>query len=204
MKNLLPEGMTGQDYYRLYLYLHILNECTPEDEVLEIGCGDGEGPAAQGPPLIAEKVYDYVCIDKRRYNNPPFNFVQADIEEYGLTGVYDKVIALYVIQYVDPEKLFKLVSERLKPGGVAYFSEGCQWYLDGPRLPAREMCNKTRWVLKKAFNSVEIKGINDGIIVPEEKATTGVFAICTNKTKEFLSNQIRYWSPDDGWMYGRM
>ena len=98
--------------------------------------------------------------------------------------LYDKIIALYVMQYVDPEKLFELVSAHLRPDGVAYFSEGQQWYLDGPRLSAQEMCEKTRVSLFKSFNSVEIKGIRDGIIVPETEATTGVFAICTNKTKE--------------------
>ena len=181
LKNYISSnGMTNQEYHRNYLYLHILNECSKPDEVLEIGCGDGTGDCGiLGPPMIAKKVYDYVCIDKKRYNNPPFNFVQADIEEYGLTGLYDKIIALYVVQYINAFSLFRLVSEHLAPGGKAYFSEGLNWVHGGERLQASEICELFRQGMA-VFDHYEIFGIEDGIIVPENGAKTGVFAIGQN------------------------
>jgi len=164
--------------------LHILNECSKSDEVLEIGCGDGTGDCGiLGPPMIAKKVYDYVGIDRKRYNNPPFNFVQADIEEYGLTGMYDKIIALYVVQYVNPENLFKLASEHLSPGGKAYFSEGLNWVQGWGRLPVNKICELFRQGMT-VFDNYEVFGIVDGIIVPEEQAKTGVFVIASNNKGE--------------------
>jgi len=177
----VPEGMTNQEYHRNYLYLSILDECKSTDEILEIGCGDGTGDCGiLGPPMMAKKVYDYVGIDKKRYNNPPFNFVQADIEEYGLTGVYDKIIALYVVQYVNAFNLFRLASEHLSPGGKAYFSEGLNWVQGGGRLPASEICGLFRQSMA-VFDTVEVFGIVDGIIVPELQAKTGVFVIASNQ-----------------------
>jgi len=177
-----PEGMTNQEYHRNFLYLKILEDCLPEDEVLEIGCGDGTGEGGiLGPPMIADKVYDYVGIDKKSYVNPPtnMNFVQADIEQYPVSGLYDKIIALYVVQYTDPEYLFRLAPYHLKPGGRAYFSEGLQWVKDGPVLKAAEICEKFRESLT-IFNQFKLFGIEDGIIVPEEQAETGVFVIASN------------------------
>ena len=177
----IPEGMTNQEYHRNYLYLSILDECKSTDEILEIGCGDGTGDCGiLGPPMIAKKVYDYVGIDRKRYNNPSFNFVQADIEEYGLTGMYDKIIALYVVQYVSPENLFKLASEHLSPGGKAYFSEGLNWVQGGERVTASEICEFFRQGMA-VFDHCEIFGIEDGIIVPEAQAKTGVFVIASNQ-----------------------
>lgn len=177
-----PESMSNQEYHRNYLYLHILDECQSDDEVLEIGCGDGTGGGGiLGPPMIANKVYDYVGIDKKLYIDLPanINFVQADIEDYELTGLYDKIIALYVVQYVNPEKLFRVVLEHLKPGGMAYFSEGLQWTVGGTRQPSAEIADRFRSGLS-IFDEVKIFGIVDGIIVPEEEAKTGIFAVAYN------------------------
>ena len=127
---------------RLGLYWFIHGQCTPEDNVLEIGCGDGMGLQKDGPPQIAEKAGEYLAIDKVKYNNPPFNFVQADIMEYGLSCLYDKIIALYVIQYVNPDKLFQLVFEHLVPGGSAYFSEGLAWQSGEEKQNTGQICGR--------------------------------------------------------------
>lgn len=164
----------------LHLYWQIHSSVSPEDSVLEIGCGDGAGWQADGPPQIAEKAGEYLAIDKERYDNPPFNFVQADILEYGLSCYYDKIISLYVIQYVDPDKLFELVSSALAPGGVAYFSEGMVWQRGGERETPAQICSKCRSSLERAFNTVEIYGVDRGILVAEKAAKTGVFAIASN------------------------
>lgn len=167
---------------RLFLYCYIYNRCTSEDNVLEIGCGDGKGLQAAGPPQIAEKVGEYLGIDKVRYDDPPFTFVQADIEEYGLSCFYDKIISLCVIQYVDPDKLFKLVSEHLSPGGTAYFSEGMVWQSGGDRLAPSGLCRKMREGLS-VFNGFTLYGLNEGILVAEKDAKTGVFAVASNKNE---------------------
>jgi len=67
----------------------------------------------------------------------------------------------------------------LTPGGKAYFSEGLNWVQGGERLPASEICELFRQGMV-VFDHYEIFGIEDGIIVPENGAKTGVFAIGQN------------------------
>ena len=179
-----PENMTNQEYHRNYLYLYILNECTNMDEVFEIGCGDGTGGGGiLGPPMIADKVYNYTGIDKKRYVNPPsnMNLIQADIQEDGLGGLYDKIICLQVAQYVDKDKVFNLASEHLAMNGKAYFSEGLAWSEGEEKRSALEIRHMMFLKLLDYFERVEIFGIADGIIVPETMAKTGVFAVASNQ-----------------------
>lgn len=169
--------MTKDDRRRLGLYMDIKKRCKRSDSVLEIGCGNGKGLARKGPPMIAGKVKDYVAIDKKKYNNPPFKFIHGDFFRFAFSK-YDRVIALYVTQYVEPEKFFRRVSKLLKFGGTAYFSEGLAWVEGGEKLKAGEICRKFRETLP--FRNVEIFGLVDGVIVLEEEAKTGVFVIASN------------------------
>jgi len=171
--------MINQEYHRLFLYLTIANACKSTDSVLEIGPGTADEPAAQGPVIISEKVGEYVAIGKHEYKDAPFNFVCVDFEKYPITCKYDKIIALYVIEYLDPDDLAERAANHLKPGGGAYFSEGLVWQAGGPRLTPAQIAENFRSVLR-VFGGVEIFGITDGIIVPELSAKTGVFCIATN------------------------
>ena len=172
-----PEGWTSQDYHRHYVYLEAEHRIKTSDTVLEIGCGDGTGPAYMGPPIIAAKAKSYLGIDKKHYKNPPFKFVREDFWRMSLEK-YDVIVAFYVIQYVKPVKFFKMVSHLLKPDGVAYFAECMNWQVNKKRLTPIELYETAERDLEKAFSNVEILGIKDGILVSDIK--TGVFAIASN------------------------
>ena len=179
-----PEGWTNQDYHRHYLYLDISQRVKKTDSLLEIGCGNGNGPAHMGPPLLAEKAKRYLAIDKKRYKgHHPFRFVRGDfVTRYLMSKVafvkYDKIVALYVIAYVQPVKFFKRISRILKPGGTAYFSEGMAWQRGESRLTPEKLYALAERDLGEAFRNVEIIGIENGILVDEIK--TGVFLIASN------------------------
>ena len=178
-----PKGWTNRDFYRHYLYLDISQRVKKTDSVLEIGCGDGKGPAHMGPPMLSERVRKYTAVDKKKWKGPEINSIRGDFFWY-VWPEYDRVVALYVIQYVNPVEFFRRVAGVLKPGGVAYFSEGMTWPgEDGSirphyRVESKELYASAERDLKKAFKNVEIIGIEDGILVDEIK--TGVFAIASN------------------------
>ena len=164
-----PKSWSDLEFIRNFLYLRISVECNCMDDVLEIGCGNGMGLQQKGPPLIAKKVKSYLGVDKAKWENPPFDFIHDDIFDAEL-GKYDIVIALYVIQYVDKDRLFELVSRALKPTGIAFFSEGKAWNDTEAALEC----------LKKHFNNIRISKVKDGMIVSVKEEGEGIFCMVSN------------------------
>ena len=146
-------------------------------DVLDIGCGDGTGPASLGPILLASTAGRYLGMDILPYKNVPFPFIQGDfVEGPVLENTFDAVVAFYLIQYVNQDKLFRRVKRVLRPHGLAFFSEGLGWR-KGHKLSYDKLISIARKSVGKTFKNSVVRGIIDGCVVPVEYGRDGVFIV---------------------------
>lgn len=168
-----------QFYHKHYLYLYILSKLKLTDKVLEIGPLCAEKRQYYGPILL-NSACEYESIGLEDHPNLPYIYEQMDYKDFiGNYEYYDKVVALYVIQYVDAKDLFGFAYESLKPGGKFYASEGNVWKHGGKR--EESSTNLIRMAANghlAGFRRWSIRFIRNGLIVNNvDQEPTGVFGV---------------------------
>lgn len=125
-----------QLFHRYYLYNHILSKTKPTDSVLEIGPGSPDGPQSNGPIWLNSIAKDYTAIGVDDWPDAPFEYINVDFMKHWTYHIkrYDKIVALYVAQYVNIVDMFRYAWKHLKPGGKFYMSEGLRLHKDEPKL----------------------------------------------------------------------
>lgn len=113
----------------------LLFECFIENlpgqtEILDLGCGTGV-PVAK---LLSDRGFRITGVDrsaklleKARENLPAVDFLQIEIEDYEITGLYDGVVLWDVLFHI-PRAVHRTIMDKifhaLRPGGLLILSSG--------------------------------------------------------------------------------
>ncbi|MBU6324519.1 MAG: methyltransferase domain-containing protein [Bacteroidetes bacterium] len=119
--------------------------CNPQENLLEIGCGNGASlmllhrdfHACLGVELFPEHEQVFQQL-KARYKAEHCNFQQHNIEETPVEGVFSRLISFEVIEHLRSEDAVANYFKSLQPGGMAVFSVPNKWWIfetHGARLP---------------------------------------------------------------------
>ncbi len=141
--------------------------------VLDMGCGEGYGPA-----VLAKRAAAVVGIDanpeayehaRLRYTAPGLTFERGLVESHGEPGTFDAVVFLQTIEHVvDPVVVLQHMRTLLTPGGVAYVSTPNLLTLarpgaeksDNPWHLKEYTATEFRRVCEAAFRSVDLLGVH--------------------------------------------
>jgi SAM-dependent methyltransferase len=141
--------------------------------VLDMGCGEGYGPA-----VLAERAAAVVGVDanpeahehaRLRYERPGLRFERGLVESYGEPGAFDAVVFLQTIEHVaDPAAVLEHLRTLLAPGGVVYVSTPNLLTLappgaeksDNPWHLKEYRAAEFRQLCESAFGSVELLGVH--------------------------------------------
>ena len=106
------------------LYAVCASGMGPGKNVLELGCGTGVYTrlflATGANVLSVDGSSGMLAIAKKKVNA---NFMLMDINKLSFDPVFDCVVGIYILQYVDIQNVLARVYHVLKPGGVAVFIE---------------------------------------------------------------------------------
>jgi len=142
-------------------------------QVLDMGCGEGYGPA-----VLAERAAAVVGLDanpeahehaRLRYSRPGLRFERGLVESHGEPGTFDAVVFLQTIEHVaDPAAVLEHLRTLLTPGGVVYVSTPNRLTLappgaeksDNPWHVKEYTAAEFRALCASAFESVELLGVH--------------------------------------------
>jgi SAM-dependent methyltransferase len=149
---------------------------TPEDRVLDVGCGRGywAGKAARaGAKVIAYDVKEErVERAARRY--PRVRFVHGSAEATGLEDAsFDVVLVLSVLEHTaEPERVLAEIARVLRPGGRLALTTDM---FDDERWRPRRARHAARWDVRRFFGRAEIEELlaQNGFTVTWSKALFG-------------------------------
>ena len=177
---------------RLARYKHVMRLLGDSDRVLEIGCGSGVGAV-----FLAQKCSHVTGIDvkkveieeakkiKRRNN---VAFLQKDFFDLPAVGKWDAIIAMDVIEHLQPKilkKFLKKTRQHLTPKGLVFLGtpSKASWPLQGPLSQAsHEKCYtqaELSKLLHQSFRRVLIFGMIDEVLQTSHADMTWYYlAIC--------------------------
>jgi SAM-dependent methyltransferase len=95
---------------------------TPDDRILEIGCGPGTWTrqiATQcGEMVVVDLSAKMIVEARKQVAGLPVHFIHSDFLEARPEGLFDKVVSVRAIEYIrDKERLAARIAAALAPGG---------------------------------------------------------------------------------------
>lgn len=100
---------------------------TEEDNILDVGCGDGKITALIADVCAVSSIkgvdvsYNMIDFARKNYTEPNLFFIQSDVEQINFREEFTKVVSFSALHWViDQEKAFAKIYESLVPGGKVY------------------------------------------------------------------------------------